>query len=58
MKKTDIESIESPAGNVLDPSEYDVEERTGQVKFPGGASGQIIMDKVAVGRVFVFLSQP
>jgi len=26
--------------------------------FAIGASGQIIMDKVAVGRVFVFLSQP
>jgi hypothetical protein len=27
-------------------------------EFAVGASGQIIMDKVAVGRVFVFLSQP
>jgi len=27
-------------------------------EFAMGASGQIIMDKVAVGRVFVFLSQP
>ena len=41
--KVDIESVESPAGNMLDPSEYSVEERTGQVKFPGGAFGQIII---------------
>jgi len=27
-------------------------------EFAIGASGQIILDKVAVGRVFVFLSQP
>jgi hypothetical protein len=43
VKKSDIESVESPAGTVLDPAAYDVEERTGQIKFPRGASGQIVI---------------
>jgi len=43
VKKADIESVESPRGTIIDPNDYEVEERTGQVKFPGGASGQIII---------------
>jgi hypothetical protein len=43
VKKADIESVESPAGYALDPADYDLEERTGQLKIPGGCSTQIII---------------
>lgn len=43
VKRTDIESVESPAGAPLDPSSYVVEERTGQLKFPGGVAGQVVI---------------
>jgi hypothetical protein len=43
VKKSDIESIESPVGTPVDPAAYTVEERTGQLKFPGGISGQLVI---------------
>jgi hypothetical protein len=35
IKETDIESVESPIGTVLDPSMYELEEASGKVEFMG-----------------------
>ena len=37
IKESDIESIESPSGTVLDPADYVLEEDSGKIQFFGGS---------------------
>ena len=43
VKLADIESIESPAGTLIDPANYRLEENTGRIDFPGGCASEIVV---------------
>jgi len=43
VKLADIESIESPAGTVIDPADIRLEERTGKIVFPLGCGSEILI---------------
>ncbi len=43
VKQTDIESVESPKGTLLDPMEYEIEEGSGKLTIFGGGVGEIVV---------------
>lgn len=43
VKLTDIESVETPRGVLVDPADYWLESNTGQLVFPGGCADEIIV---------------
>ena len=43
LKAADIESVESPRGNLLDPASYEVEEESGKLTLLNGCSSEIVI---------------
>lgn len=43
VAEADIESVESPAGTVLDPADYELEEETGKLQVFANATSEIVI---------------